>query len=280
MPGGAGLPVVAGLLVALVAGMACGQSVPVSGGGGEGGLWTLWTQHLGSPDLHAQHAEGFHAFAARRPLEPLAPVAQTLEAWHLLKLERAAEAKALLETLAAQTPADATGRGARELSRAWLTCLDRESVVVALDLYRVREVRYPERLADLEAWPPLKERPPFQDRWANRWEYRMERLRSMPSLEGQRYSLGSRMLGDVSSLKSALALKYAERILFSPVQVRLVQGRPAVISLLPDGAAAGTAAALVMAGSSHEGVMVAYASTSLVILHDRLHWKIALTPKR
>jgi len=53
-----------------------------------------------------------------------------------------------------------------------------------------------------------------------------------------------------------------------------------MIALLPEGAADGTPPATVMVGSAHAGVTVAYASAGIIILHDRLHWKIVLTPKR
>jgi len=267
------------LVVLLVANTGHGQSVPV-GGGGEAGLWNLWMRHMADPSRHDQHAEAFRAFVARRPPDPLSPVAQTLHAWHLLKLGREGEARALLEPLATQNPAEGIGKGARDLARAWLTCLDRELLVAALEQYRIREVRYPERLSDLETWPHMTAKIPFLDRWGNRWDYRTESLRSMPLLQGQRYVLASRMLGDVSALKAALALKYAERNPLVPVQMRAVAGRPSMVSLLPEGAAAGVPPAMVMTGTAHEGITVAYASPGLVILHDRLHWKIAITPKR
>jgi hypothetical protein len=254
------------------------QSVPV-GGGGESGIWLLWTRHSAAVSNHAQHAEAFQAFAARRPPDPFAPMAITLQAWHLLQLGRTAEAQALLQPLADQPPADPIARGARELARGWLSLLDRERLAAALERYRVREIRYPERLADLESWPHLGERPPFQDRWGNRWEYQTERLRSMPSLLGQRYSLGSRMLGDTRDFKTALALPYAGRIDLRPVQVRTVPNRQPIIEFVIEGAPAGTSPAMVMVGSAHQDITVAYASASLIVLHDRLHWKLVQTPR-
>ncbi len=255
------------------------QSVPV-GGSGEAGIWNLWKAHLAATPGDAQQIESLKAFVNRRPPDPFSPVAQTLAAWHLLRAGQVEGAIALLEPLAANTATDPVIRGARDIARGWLTCLDREQVVNALNQYRLHEVRFPERLPDLENWPYLTSTPPMQDRWGYRWEYRTERLRTMPALTAQRYTLNSRMLGDATDFHTALALEYAGRITLVPIQVRYTSGRPPMVPLLPEGAPASTAPALIMVGSSHEGITVAQVSNSLIILHDRLHWKITTTPKR
>jgi len=248
--------------------------------GGDAGLWQLWTRQNASPEAYAELAEAWRGFAAGRPAgDPHVPVAHTLAAWNALKIGRVEEAKALLQPYATVETAVGTARGAREIARGWLTCLDREVLVAALDAYRIGEVRYPARLADLEHWPrlPATLRPSFQDRWGNPWVYNLERLKSMPMLHGQRYSLTSRMLGDTSALEVALALTYAQRLVLRPVQIRAVPGRQPLVALAGDDPEA--APALIQVGAVHQGVGVAYVSPSLVILHDRLHWKLFPTPK-
>lgn len=259
----------------ILANVAIGQ-----GGGGEAGLWHLWTAHLSHPGQHQRHADAMAAYAARRPPEPLAPVAQTIQAWHLLKMGNREDAQRILEPLSNLASTEGVQRGAREIARAWLSALDREVLVRGLAEYRVRHVRYPDRLETLESWDGLSLSPRFTDRWDNRWDYRVERLRSMPSLPGQRYRLQSRTLGDPSDLESLLKMPYAARHTLKPVQIRAVPGRPAMVALRSEDAEAGSATATVMTGSSHEGITVAYASRDLVILRDRLHWKLFLNPER
>ncbi len=259
-----------------------GQSATVRGtAGGESGFWQLWMRQEAAPTAHDELASAWRGFAGGAPAgDPFAPVAHTLAAWHELKAGRRAEAEALLERYVNADSTEGTVRGAREIARAWLTCLDRERLVTALEAYRRLEVRYPDRLADLEAWTrlPTVARPPFQDRWGTPWVYRPEPLRSMPALQAQRYSLTSRTLAELSVLKTALALRHGERIDTRPVQVRtMTQGPPAVTLRRED---AGAEPMIVQAGSSRAGLMVAYVSPSLILLCDRLHWKVFANPTR
>lgn len=255
-----------------------GAGTPV---GDDAGLWKLWERQNTPPLAYIELAEAWTEFAAGRPArDPHVPVAHTLAAWNLLKVGRNDEAKALLEPYARLEPADgATVRAAREIARAWLSCLDRKVLMSALEAYRADQVRYPEQLAQLEQWPKLATvtRPAFQDRWGAPWNYRIERMRSMPKLDGQRYSLTCRTLGDKSALEDALALPYAEGIKLRPVQIRSIGGRPPLVALA--GVDDQTPPALIQIGSVHQGVGIAYVSSSLVILYDRLHWKIFPAPK-
>ncbi len=245
----------------------------------EAAAWQAWTRQQAAPAAHAEHADAWRALAADSPAgDALVPVAHTLAAWHELRNGRVAEAEALLVPYANADSALGTLRGARDVARAWLTCLDREQLVAALEAYRVAEVRYPEQLDALRNRPlPARAgRVVFQDRWGSPWEYRLERLRSMPALTGQRYTLSSRALGDVSELKTALALAYAARIVWTPTQVRPVPDRPPMVTFEHD---AGLERAVsVPSGAAHAGLRVAYVSPALVIVSDRLHWKFFRTP--
>jgi len=131
----------------------------------EATLWRLWSRHMANPGDHETLSTAFRHFARTRPDDPLAPVANTIAAWHLLKNRHYDEAKELLIPYA-HPSAQGTARGAHELARAWLTRLDREEVIEALDFYRTREVRYPDHLATLMEHPALPEalRPPLTDR--------------------------------------------------------------------------------------------------------------------
>ncbi len=269
-------------IVLVVAGLVPPVGAQVAGApvGDDAGLWKLWMRQNTPPLAYVELAEAWNAFAAGRPArDPHVPVAHTLAAWNLLKAGRNDEAQALLEPYAGLEFADGTVRVAREIARAWLSCLDRKVLMSALEAYRAEQVRYPERLAQLEQWPKLATmtRPVFQDRWGRPWIYRIERMRSMPKLDGQRYSLTCRTLGDKSALEDALALSYAEGIKLRPVQIRSIGGRPPMVALA--GVDDQTPPALIQIGSVHQGVGIAYVSSLLVILYDRLHWKLFPAPK-
>ena len=237
----------------------------------------LWHAQAAEPAAHAQHARAWLAFADGEA-GALAPLAHTMAAWHLLRAERPAEARALWERYADADRATGIARAAREISRSWLTCLDRETVVAALALYRRDALRYPADLETLGAWAaklPQPQHPVPTDRWGQPWNYQLEALRTMPQLEGQRYRLTSRALGPLSLLRDALALSHGERITLRPVQIRQVPNRPPLVALMgPDGGAP----ALIQVGSQHAGVGVVHLSPRIVVLHDRLHWKLSPTP--
>jgi len=267
------------LLGLMVAGTVGAQPVSVvgtirTGSPHEAAFWQVWTAQDAAPSDHAAHLDAWRAFAdAARSGDPLIPVAHTLAAWHALRAGREAEAIRLLEPYVNTQSTVETMRGARELARAWLTGLDREQVVRALEAYRVHAVRYPETLDALATQPGAdpRARPPLHDCWGTPWDYRLARLRSMPTLEGQRYTLASRTLGELSVLRTALALKPGEQIALRPVQVRAMADRPPLVTLAHEGPAGGTVA--IQAGATRDGVTLAYVSPVLVILRDRLHWR-------
>lgn len=235
-------------------------------------LWRIWSRSLENPERHEAHATAYQQFAQANAGSPLAPTARTLAAWHLLQLQRHAEAR---EILAAQlqSPRDLAGRGAHQLALAWLSRLDREKVAAALDVYRVREVRYPETLAVLATDPGLSDmqRPPPADRWGQPWTYRLERMRVLSGVTGQRYRLESRTLGETSALSDALAIPLASRIPHQPVRVFADANRIPAVQLKENAQAQPVVLTL---GAKTGSIRLDYASPRLVILHDNLHFKL------
>ncbi len=243
-------------------------------------LWRLWTRHQAEPTEHAVHATAFADFADTRPDDPLAPLAGTLAAWHLLQAGRVDEATTWLERYA-RPSRHPTARGASQLARAWLTRLDRERVVQALDAYRTREVRFPERLTDLNGHAAVQRagiEPPLEDRWGQSWIYQLEAMRALTRLAGQRYRLESRRLrGDgMSDLNKALAVPYGDGI---PLEVVRIMGAGQTASAQLADPAAPDAPIALSPGAQHESIALEYLSDNLVILHDTLHWKIMRTPR-
>ena len=250
----------------------------------EAALWALWSRHLAAPGLHDEHAAALAAFAKARPRDPLTPVAQILEAWHLLKLNRRDEARARLAPHLSLRETGHIPRAATELARAWTTILDREVVAEALERYRVRKVRYPESLDALQSFNRLPDtlKPLPRDRWDNPWNYRLARFSHIPSVSGMRYTLESRTLGPLSALDPALAVPYAANIQFAPARFMGGADRQAVVQLTRTGGAGTGQAASVTLGlgvwSPAENIAVVYASPRLIILRDRLHWRITPAP--
>ncbi len=239
----------------------------------------LWRQHGGQPDMHGRHAADWFALATRyAEVEGHAAVARSLAAWHYLKAGEIDEAREIYVALASQDRASGLARSAREIARGWLTCLDREELVLALDRYRRDALRYPVRLDAIQGGAESDGRGRFRlvDRWDQPWSYQLVRLRSLPMLEGQRYELESRSLGARSALHVALSDSLGASITLRPVQIRSVPNRPPLVALAVEGE--GGAPALIQAGGQHAGVWVGYVSPRIVILHDRLQWKFFPSP--
>ena len=243
----------------------------------EAALWRLWSRQQARPDDHAAHAAAYGEFAAARPDDPLAPLAGTLAAWHYLKADRSAEAQEWLERYD-RTARAPTARGASRLARAWLTRLDREKVVAALDVYRTREVRFPDRLDRLPAHAAVTRaglQPPLEDRWGQSWVYQLEAMRALTGLTGQRYTLESRRLGDTSDLGKALAAPYGDRVRLDVVRVLAAGRSPSVQLVHPEDP---EAPIVLTPGAQHENIRLEYVGEHLVILHDDLHWNLLRVP--
>lgn len=243
------------------------------------GLWKLWRQHQEYTDRHEELVEACRAFSASHPGDPMAAVAQSLEAWHCLKSGRSRGALAALEAGLA-TGEDALGTGTANLARAWLTRLDRERVTASLQVYYRKEIQYPNKLEEILTHPRIAEtdHPPLTDRWGQPWQYRRTGFDSGAGFVGQRYVLESMHLGSGSDLQQALARPYGEQLTMRPTRISKMGGKQLAVQLEPvetsGTPAAHTGPLLMSAGTTTEGLYLAYASGKLVILCDDLHWNI------
>ncbi len=248
----------------------------------ERGLWSLWQANTNNPDDHAAVIAACDSFVRSNPNDPFIAVAQTISAWRLLKTNRIEDARrALSQWMRASS--DPVHAGARELARAWLTRLDMEDVKKALTQYYRMEVRYPDTLAQITAHPRIaeSERPLTEDRWGRKWTYRAEDFKSIPGARGQKYSIESPMLGSLSDLKAALTVPYAGLIHLEPARVMGGSGNatPLVQFRQTKAGAKSDAVIVIQRGSIVEGVFLAYVGERLIIVCDRLHWRVMPIPR-
>lgn len=256
----------------------------------ERGLWQLWYQHTtNAPDNEAL-LTACKTFADPKVFNPLAPVAHSMAAWDLLRLDRKADAAALLTAQLATTDTPLKN-GAANLARAWLTRLDRERLRVALQFYYRREVRYPASLNDLFAYAPLPKNAvlPKTDRWGSSWRYALTGFKTMPGLMDQRFSLASARLEKSSDLAEALAVPYSGRMRVKPVrmlsaapgsevvEVILLSGAPPAPDADPQ-KPAGKTVAVALNSTTAEGMTLVYVGKLILILHDSDHWMLLPRP--
>ncbi len=237
-------------------------------------FWELWKTHLAATNGHAEAVAACDAFEQKHPGDPFIIVARQFKAWHLLKLDRNADASALLTPMV--TPGS-TGldKGASELARAWLTRLDRETVKAALQKVYARDVAYPEAL---DVWPKnAAGTPPSVDRWGKAWKYRLTGFTRIPGLRNQKYELQALLLGDTSDLAAALALPYAEQLTLKPVGLRpMTSGPPMIVFETGETGAKAT----MTAGTRSEGTFLAYVGDRIILVADYTHWKVLPKPRR
>lgn len=247
-------------------------------------LWGLWERHEAQPESHDTHIAACRDFTAKNPTDPLQPVVRGIEAWHLLKLARIEEA---VELFAGQLrpPRRTLDRGAEELARAWLSRLDRERVKATLQSYYRKEVRYPDRIEDVLTHPkiPKSAHPVMQDRWGDPWRYELVGFKTVPGMKEQKYLIESVRLGSMSDFTTALELPYAERIRVKPVRfVAAGHGRQ-VIEFEEEWGGGGSALVkkkVVMGPGDRLGlVTLLYVGQHLMVVYDRLHWRVFLNPR-
>ena len=276
------------LLVVLLSAMRLTHAVAASAAD-ERAVRSLWTIQASTTNDHAAVLAACEAFKQSYPVSPFGVVADTLGAWHLLKLGRTAEAATRLETIPRRSQESVT-RGAYELAAAWLTRIDIARVQQALQLYYRREIGYPSTLADLAAYPKLATPQlfPLVDRWGLRWDYKLVGYRRLTGLRNQKYALRSQKLGAGSGLKEALAVPYGSQITLRMLRVRsTTPGREVVemeIVSIPAAAADGVTLPprrhTVMAGVNtwSDGVFLAYVGRQVILVCDRSHWKVFPRP--
>ncbi len=248
----------------------------------ERGVWTLWQTGTNNPGDHAAIIAACDAFVKANQGDPFIAVAQTISAWHLLKTGRTDEARSIFSEWM-RGSGDPVHAAARELARAWLTRLDMEDVKRALKMYYRMEVRYPDALAQIATHPriPASDRPPESDRWGRKWAYKTLEFKSISGFRGQKYSIESPMLGDLSELDKALAVPYADLIRLEAARVMggAGGGSPLVQFLRTGADAKSDAAVVIQRGSIVEGVFLAYVGERLVIVCDRQHWRVMPIPR-
>lgn len=239
----------------------------------EDGLLELWKQHMATPDDHEAVTKACRDFAAAHAGDPLLPVVRGFEEWHMLRAERQAEAFKMIEA-DLTAPAGPVNDGLRRLALGWMTRVDREQVLPALQAYYRKEAAYPKTLEQLAAHPKLKAepQPPWRDRFGKPWDYQLTGFAKLKGFADQKYSLRSAMLGDLSDIKSAVRAPYASRIQAVPVQVIPAGNALAVKFNLPG------SAAIVGVGQATGDLHVAFVGAKIVVVCDYTHWKIFPRP--
>ena len=253
----------------------------------ERALLSLWRVQQSTPLDHAAVLAACRTFQQRHPASPFGGVADTLAAWHLLKLGRTAEAVTRFETLKRQ-PQDAVAQGAYEVGAGWLTRIDRTRVQAALQFYYRREIGYPTTLTTLTAYPALPGTMAFPaaDRWGLRWDYRLVGYRRLTGMLNQKYALDSRNLGSESDLEQALARPYGAGItarmlsVLSSTPGREVIEMEVVSPADPANEGASPRRTTVATGVNAwaEGLFVAYVGRQFILVCDRSHWKLFPKP--
>ena len=246
----------------------------------EDGLLELWKQHMATTDDHETVIKACREFSAAHAGDPLLPVVRGIEEWHTLRAGKQDEAFVMFEADLALPPSPLND-GARRIAFAWMTRKDREKVAAALQAYYRKEVAYPKALEQIAAHPKLKSAPPppLNDRFGKPWNYALtgfEKVKGFEKLKGfadQKYSLRSAVLGDLSDLKSAEKLPYAERISAIPQQVI-----PAPGNLLAVKFNLGKTTAVIGAGTAAGDLHLAFVGTKIIVVCDYTHWKIFPRP--
>jgi hypothetical protein len=240
----------------------------------EDGLLELWKLHMETPDDHEAVIKACREFATAHPGDPLLPVVRGFEEWRTLRAGRQQEA---LQMIAADltAPAGPVNDGARWIALGWMTRVDREQVLPALQAYYRKEAAYPKTLEQVAAHPKLKHetQPPWRDRFGKPWDYQLTGFAKLKGFTDQKYSLRSAVLGDVSDLKSAVALPYAARISAVPVEVIPAPGNTLAVKLNLAGKVA-----LVGVGLAADDIHVAFVGAKIVVVCDHTHWKIFPRP--
>jgi len=218
-----------------------GLAVPVgcAQGADERAFWLVWQQHIENLEKHTETVAACRVFERQAPNDPLAVVVREIAAWHLLKLGKTAEAKAILTPIVTGR-ATALHNVAADVARAWLTRLDHNALQALLHQTYLRDVAFPAAL-DVLAAPPGSERPSPVDRWGKPWTYRLVGFQHLKGFDNQKYELQSQRLGSRSDLAKALAMPYAARISLRPVKLAGSASGSTLVQFTDD-AASGSAA--------------------------------------
>jgi len=199
-------------------------------------------------------------------------VARGVGAWNLLEAGDLDGAKAILEKMAS-AGSDPIGAIGAEMARRWLTRLDREQVVTALQKVYAEDLEYPETLSAVSALPE-EYRPPVADRWGVAWSYSPTAFKKLQTGDRQTFTLESTKLGALSDLKQALALPYGSGFTFKPSKVMPSIGGKAVITFQDAGGKSET----ISEGSASNDLGLAYMGDAFLILGGGDYWSIQPLP--
>lgn len=228
----------------------------------EDALLDLWKKHIAKPDDHDAAINECRAFAVANANDPLLPVVHGIEAWHHFRAGREADALRLTEPYAS-APASPVNDGARRIALSWLTRLDREKVATALQSHYRKNVAYPKSLDQLAAGPPLA------DRFGKPWVYQLTGFAKLRGFTDQKYSLHSATLGDLSTMKAALAVPYASRINAVPAEITAANVRFNIPS---------KGASLIGVGQAAGELHLTFVGSQFIVVCDFTHWKIFPRP--
>jgi hypothetical protein len=238
----------------------------------ETAIQALWDSQQKDPGNHAQITQDAAAFEQHFPSSPLVPVARGLGAWHLLESGDLDGAKHLLEKMASSSADPVAAIGA-DMARQWLTRLDREQVVAALQKVYAEDLEYPDSLNAVSTLPP-EFRPPMTDRWGASWVYSPTSFKKLDIGDRQTFTLESSKLDSNSDLKKTLALPYGSGFTFKPAKVMPSIGGKAVIMFQDASGKTET----ISEGAAGNDLGLAYLGDNILILSNGDYWSIQPRP--
>ena len=242
----------------------------------EGALWGLWETHLASVDDPDTVLEACKKFISENRRDPLVVIAKGIASWHMLQQGEVENAVTMLRPYLedAATPLE---EGAALIARGWISRLDRELVINALQGYYRKEVRYPSAFKDLSGHVGVQGLDAWRetDRWGRQWDYRQAGIEGIPGLYGQSYTLQSPELKEQSDFAEALKVAYGANILITPERIISSNSSTPVVQV---SSKEGGANVGVVVGKSLDGVFMAYVGRSLVVVCDASHWKVFKRP--
>jgi len=118
----------------------------------------------------------------------------------ILAGEKAAAWRADMEAFCNQSADTPVGAGLCELARVWIARAQMEEIDALLHDYYRRNIRFPEKLAELGQLPPSLQKDP----WGESWIYSPTAPQGFSKLAGQRYQLGPARFPELATLAEAV----------------------------------------------------------------------------
>lgn len=262
------------------------------GAADERGLWEIWTKHQNADAKSEEVVLACMEYYKTHAGDPFVKVTDTIAAWHLLKLNKHAEAQSLLKRNLNRTQTS-LGKGANQIASAWLSRADLLKIRAVLQFYYRKEVAYPDNLEMLANYKRLPKEMtfPLKDRWGNAWNYKLTGFKMIPNMLNQKYSIRCALLGLDSDLDAALKRPYGDKIKIKPLRkqkgnrpgseyfVMAVGGEEdedAVGTTMPKGAVRETYGL----GTKKKNILLCYIGKNILVFSDRDHWEIVAKPRK